>query len=413
MVTNNIKWVAQTIAPNPIEIDYWIDLTEDPNGSIIKYYKENKWVNLLSSEESEVDELINQINELKDKVNNIKDTDTTYTFTNGTNGSFTVTPKGGTAQTVTIGKPATAGTADTAKAVAWSNVSGKPSTYTPSTHTHTISQITDFPELSTVATSGSYDDLTDKPTIPSYTNATTTTAGLMSNTDKKNLDNLVSNTAGYQTEAQVAAKIASLVNQAPETLDTLDELAAALGDDPNFATTVANQIGNKADKTVASTSANGLMSSTDKQKLDSVETNANHYVLPTATSSVLGGVKSATTGTTSGRDYNVQINTDGTMKVNVPWVNTTVADLNVFTGIQTEENPEQEYISVTYQRNNSKTGSNISERIGSTIYAASSSRMGYMTSAMYDKLNGVPNMQVVTALPDSPNTSTIYFVTGE
>lgn len=412
MVTNNIKWVAQTIAPNPIEIDYWIDLKSDPNGNVIRYYKDNKWVNLLNSGEQELTDLIKQFNELKEQVNSIQDTNTVYTFKNG-NGSFTVTPSEGSAQTVSIGKPATAGTADVANSVEWSKVANKPSTFTPSTHTHTISQITDFPELSTVAISGSYDDLTNKPTIPSYTNATTTTAGLMSNTDKKNLDNLVSNTAGYQTEEQVNAKVASLVNQAPETLDTLDELAAALGDDPNFATTVANQIGNKADKTVASTSANGLMSSTDKQKLDSIETNANHYVLPTATSSVLGGVKSATTGTTSGRDYNVQINTDGTMKVNVPWVNTTVADLNVFTGIQTEEDPEQEYISVTYQRNNSKTGSNISERIGSTIYAASSSRMGYMTSAMYDKLNGVPNMQVVTALPDSPNTSTIYFVTGE
>lgn len=38
--------------------------------------------------------------------------DTTYTFTSGTAGSFTITPVGGTAQTVSIGKPATAGTAD-------------------------------------------------------------------------------------------------------------------------------------------------------------------------------------------------------------------------------------------------------------------------------------------------------------
>ena len=44
------------------------------------------------------------------------------------------------------------------------------------------------------------------------------------------------------------------------------------------------------------------------------------YTLPIATASTLGGVKSATTGTTAGRDYNVQINADGTMKVNVPWV---------------------------------------------------------------------------------------------
>lgn len=39
---------------------------------------------------------------------------TTYTFTSGTDGSFTVTPSNGTAQKVSIGKPATAGTADTA-----------------------------------------------------------------------------------------------------------------------------------------------------------------------------------------------------------------------------------------------------------------------------------------------------------
>lgn len=43
---------------------------------------------------------------------NVSTHDTTYAFANGSNGSFTVTPKGGTAQTVSIGKPATAGTAD-------------------------------------------------------------------------------------------------------------------------------------------------------------------------------------------------------------------------------------------------------------------------------------------------------------
>lgn len=46
---------------------------------------------------------------------NVSTHDTTYAFANGLNGSFTVTPKGGTAQTVSIGKPATAGTADHAK----------------------------------------------------------------------------------------------------------------------------------------------------------------------------------------------------------------------------------------------------------------------------------------------------------
>lgn len=39
-------------------------------------------------------------------------TNTTYTFANGSSGNFTVTPSGGSAQTISIGKPATAGTAD-------------------------------------------------------------------------------------------------------------------------------------------------------------------------------------------------------------------------------------------------------------------------------------------------------------
>ena len=37
------------------------------------------------------------------------------------------------------------------------------------------------------------------------------------------------------------------MNSAPATLDTLNELSNALGDDPNFATTVSNMIGQKAD----------------------------------------------------------------------------------------------------------------------------------------------------------------------
>lgn len=43
-----------------------------------------------------------------------------------------------------------------------------------SSHTHTKSQITDFPSLATVATSGSYTDLSNKPTIPTVNNKTLT-----------------------------------------------------------------------------------------------------------------------------------------------------------------------------------------------------------------------------------------------
>lgn len=39
--------------------------------------------------------------------------------------------------------------------------------------------------------------------------------------------------------------LANLVGTAPEALNTLNELAAALGDDPNFATTVTTELGKK------------------------------------------------------------------------------------------------------------------------------------------------------------------------
>lgn len=47
---------------------------------------------------------------------------------------------------------------------------------------------------------------------------------------------------GFATVKYVDDKIASLVNSSPEALDTLKELADALGNDPNFATTVLNKI---------------------------------------------------------------------------------------------------------------------------------------------------------------------------
>lgn len=53
---------------------------------------------------------------------------------------------------------------------------------------------------------------------------------------------------GAATAADIQSAISDLVNSAPTTLDTLNELATALGNDPNFATTVAGQIGAKYTK---------------------------------------------------------------------------------------------------------------------------------------------------------------------
>jgi hypothetical protein len=56
-------------------------------------------------------------------------------------------------------------------------------------------------------------------------------------------------TNNYATQSYVGTQVANLVAAAPATLDTLNELAAALGNDPSFATTVSTSIGTKVPQT--------------------------------------------------------------------------------------------------------------------------------------------------------------------
>ena len=55
-----------------------------------------------------------------------------------------------------------------------------------------------------------------------------------------------SSLTGLATENYVETAISNLIDTAPTTLNTLNELAAALGDDANFATTVTTALGTKA-----------------------------------------------------------------------------------------------------------------------------------------------------------------------
>lgn len=57
------------------------------------------------------------------------------------------------------------------------------------------------------------------------------------------------NDANYQSASQVDARIQEVVAAAPEALDTLKELADALGNDPDFAGTITAELAKKADKT--------------------------------------------------------------------------------------------------------------------------------------------------------------------
>jgi hypothetical protein len=61
------------------------------------------------------------------------------------------------------------------------------------------------------------------------------------------LGNATVDLSDYATEEYVDTAVTDLIASAPAALDTLNELAAALGDDENFATTVTNLIDGKAD----------------------------------------------------------------------------------------------------------------------------------------------------------------------
>lgn len=75
----------------------------------------------------------------------------------------------------------------------------------------------------------------------------------------------LANDAGYQTEAEVEAAIEKIIGSAPEVLDTLEEIAKALGDDPNFASTITKKLAaitekvnqEIEDRTVADTALQG------------------------------------------------------------------------------------------------------------------------------------------------------------
>ena len=95
-------------------------------------------------------------------------------------------------------------------------------------------------------------------------------------------------TNSYATQTYVGTQIANLVASAPSTLDTLNELAAALGNDPSFATTIATSIGTKEPAITAGTTSQYWRGDKSWQ------------TLPVYTLSGLGGVPTTRTITING-----------------------------------------------------------------------------------------------------------------
>lgn len=139
----------------------------------------------------------------------------------------------------------------------------------PSLFSGSYTDLTNKPTLF----SGSYNDLTDKPTIPDLT--------------------------GYATETYVNTAVSNLVDSAPETLNTLNELAAALGDDANYATTISTALGNKLDSSTAS-STYLTQSNASSTYLTQANASSTYLTQSNASSTYAPKASPTFTGTVSG-----------------------------------------------------------------------------------------------------------------
>lgn len=123
---------------------------------------------------------------------------------------------------------------------------------------------------------------------------------------------------GVDVEEYVDEKITKIIDSAPDTLNTLNELAAALGDDPNFATTIASQIGNKVDKVPGKGLSTNDFTNAYKTKVDSAlqsytETDptvpawAKEANKPTYTASEVGAVPTTRTVNNKALSANISL----------------------------------------------------------------------------------------------------------
>ncbi|EGO8905161.1 phage tail protein [Escherichia coli] len=148
----------------------------------------------------------------------------------------------------------------------------------PSNHTHSWAQITNVPVAS--LTVRGITQLSSATNSTSETLAATSKAVkvVMDETNKKaplNSPALTgtpttptapkgTNNTQIASTAYVMAAIAALVDSSPDALNTLNELAAALGNDPNFATTMTNALAGKQPKDATLTALAGLATAADR-----------------------------------------------------------------------------------------------------------------------------------------------------
>lgn len=154
--------------------------------------------------------------------------------------------------------------------------------------------------------------------------ATSTANGLMSSTDKSKLDGIV---AGAEVNQNAYSKITVGTTEIAATSKT-DNITIVAGNNVTLTPDASNKkyTISATDTTypTASASTNGLMSKEDKAKLDGISAEANKYELPTASNTILGGVKVGT---------NLSIDTNGVLSAkDTTYGNATTTDAGLMSG---------------------------------------------------------------------------------
>lgn len=114
------------------------------------------------------------------------------------------------------------------------------------------------------------------------------------------------------TKEEVLREIEDLIGSAPETLDTLKELADALGNDPNFATTIINLLGNKVDKEEGKVLTTNDYTNEEKQKVESAYNLRIPYILVEGENNVFTATVEGITEYTDGLPLCIKLPVDST-----------------------------------------------------------------------------------------------------
>jgi hypothetical protein len=183
----------------------------------------------------------------------------------------------------------------------------------------------------------------------------------------------------YATQTYVNTAVSNLVDAAPGTLDTLNELAAALGDDPNFATTVATSIGTKEPAITAGTT--GQYWRGDK----------SWQTLPVYTLSGLGGVPTTRTITINGTAQD--LSADRTFTINSMVYPGAGIALSTGSAWGTSITDNSANWNTAFGWGNHASGGYLTTASAASTYVSLSgsyANPSWITSLAYSKITGVP-----------------------